>query len=163
RSVRSEAAVAGPKESANVISGNQALRKPAPSARTAKSIASGAGSAVRNKPRPLPSATTQRSRIDTTPVKTPRVVSQRGPSLERSILSSSGDVSRNRLRHGPRFLGSANGLGRPSGDRICARTHVRPQLACTLSQFAPSRLSAVYEQPGHASGQPSTVGPNVKW
>src|SRR3954447_23727113 len=50
RSVCIAAAVAGPKESANVISGNHALRKPAASARPAKSIAIGAGSAVRNRP-----------------------------------------------------------------------------------------------------------------
>ena len=53
RVVRSAAAVAGPNESPNVISGNQQLRKPAPSARTEKSIASAAGSAVRKSPMPL--------------------------------------------------------------------------------------------------------------
>ena len=50
RSVRAAAAVAGPKASANVISGNQALPKPAASALTAYSIESGAGRPVRKMP-----------------------------------------------------------------------------------------------------------------
>src|SRR3954447_12492456 len=50
RSVRNAAAVAGPKESAKVISGNHAVRNPATSARCAKSMASDAGSAVKSSP-----------------------------------------------------------------------------------------------------------------
>jgi hypothetical protein len=55
--VRIAAAVAGPKESPNVISGNHALRQPDDSACAAKSIASDGGSAVKKSPSALSFAT----------------------------------------------------------------------------------------------------------
>ena len=50
RSVCRAAAVAGPNESPNVISGNHAVSQPAASARPAKSIVSAGGSPVRKSP-----------------------------------------------------------------------------------------------------------------